>query len=129
MTSNSQNQNKNSNQSRRPRSQRRRFRNATQRIIDERRSMRQSLSSEREQPSVSISQTHEESSVTPQVGDVQPQFTLTRDAIVQLAATFANADRIGETGGLAQIWRNRSPLKGIRKRRMNLAFLFKIRDR
>lgn len=93
MTSNSQNQI--SNQSRRTRSQRRRFRNTAQRIIDERRSLRQSLSSQKEQANASISQTHEELPVIQPVGKVQPQFTLTGDVIIQLTTAIANAVRNG----------------------------------
>ena len=97
MTSNSENQSQNSNLSRRTRSQRRRFRNVAQRIVDERRSIRQSLISNREQPSVSMSQAHKESPIKQHDGGVQPQFTLTGDAIAQLAAAVENVVRTERT--------------------------------
>ena len=71
--------------------------NVAQRIVDEKRSMRRSLSSNREQPSVSMSQAQKDSPIKQQGGDFQPQFTLTGDAVAQLAAAVANAVRMGTT--------------------------------
>ena len=75
---------KSSHQSKRTRSERKRFKNAAQRIVDARRSQRQSLSPQGEQLSVPV---------VPSVVEVQPQLTLTGDVISRLAAAVADAVR------------------------------------
>ena len=57
--------------------------------------MRQSQSSQRERQIMSTSQIPDETPVTQQVEAVQPQFTLIRDALVQLATALASAIKTG----------------------------------
>lgn len=96
----SHSENQSPNQSRRTRPQRRRFRNVAQRIVDIRRSMRQFISSQGKQSSASMCQEHEQISVIQPVVEVQPQFSLTKDVITQLATVVANAvrNKIGDAG-------------------------------